>query len=295
MKLNYFFASIIWIFIFIGISSGEIFRLENGTILQGTITYEDEDNISIFNNSYALSYIKSPDIWGITLKRSEISNIIKEAVFDKEIDLEQLSKLNDDDWNKLEYKSKLLGVKPDKTKSLAEKYHPRIGLLAGYLVPAGQIASVLKPGLTYGFLFDIHMPVEFMERHGIDWRMGLSGNYTKLSSTGKAASAEMTLMPVLISNEFGFQTKYDLRPYFKLDCGVSMSRLKYKSDNPGGKNLSSTDMDVLAGLGAGYRNRNLPMLEFFLEAAYMRIFEQTSGDFYFLSFGISYHFFSKGE
>lgn len=287
MKLRYLLAAIIPVLFFISVSSGEIIRLKNGNIVQGRIAYEAPDFIRVIDATSNKEVI---------VKRADITNMISEKVFDTVIDFGQLRNLKDEGWKKLEEKSKKIEIEKKaeiaRPKSFTEKFQPRLGLLAAYMMPTGDIGSALDPAIGFGLLFDLRMPV-FSESSLWDLRSGLAFSYAKFSSTIADFPADVTLMPILINNEIGYLTNFGLRPYFTLDLGLTMASLKDKSQNDVKKDTSSMDLTVFAGVGAGYRNRKLPMMEVFLNLGYMMVFEQTSGNFININFGAAYHFYSK--
>jgi hypothetical protein len=222
--------------------------------------------------------------------------MVNEKVFDTVIDFGQLRNLKEDGWKKLEEKSKKIEeakkAEVARPASFSEKFQPKIGLAAAYMMPTGDIGSALDPAIGFGLVFDMRMPV-FAETSPWELRTGLALSYASFSSTVENFPADVTLMPILVNNEMGYLTGSGFRPYFTLDLGITMAALKDKSDNTEKKDTSSMDLTVFAGVGVGYRNSKLPMLELFLDAGYMMVFEQTSGSFINISFGAAYHFYSK--
>ncbi|MBP7585525.1 MAG: hypothetical protein KBA61_15895 [Spirochaetes bacterium] len=286
MKSRFLLAAVVPILLFISVSSGEVIRLKNGNVIQGAITQEAPNTIKLIDAATKKE---------ITLKRADIATTVSEKAIDGPVNLVQLKALNNDGWRKLEEKSKIATVpKPEPTtgKPFVEKFQPRAGLFVSYMMPSGDIGPALDPAIGFGLLFDMRMPV-FAETSTWDLRTGITLSYATFGSTGDALPADVTLIPILINNEIGYKTIFGLRPYFTLDLGITMASLKDKSDNTEKKNTSSMDLTVFAGVGAGYRHPKLPMLELFLDAGYMMVFEQTNGNFININFGAAYHFSSK--
>jgi len=286
MKSRFLLAAVVPVLFFISVSSGEVIRLKNGNVIQGTITQEAPNTIKLVDATTKKE---------TTIKRADIANMVSEKAITPPINLGQLKALNNNGWKKLEEKSKIATApkpEPAAGKPFAEKFQPRAGFFASYMMPSGDIGSALDPAIGFGLLFDMRMPV-FREDSPWSLRTGIAASYATFGSTGDALPADVTLIPILINNEIGYTTNFGLRPYFTLDLGITMASLKDKSDNTEKKDTSSMDLTVFAGVGAGYRHPKLPMLELFLDAGYMMVFEQTNGNFINISFGAAYHFYSK--
>ena len=287
MKPRYLLAAVVPVLLFISVSSGEVIRLKNGNVIQGAITQEAPNTIKLIDAATKKEII---------VKRADIATTVSEKAIDGPVNLVQLKALNNDGWKKLEEKSKIATApKPEPTagKPFAEKFLPRAGLFVSYMMPSGDIGSALDPAIGFGLMGDVQVPIPYLEKRNFDLRSGLALGYAKFSSTVKDFAAEVTLIPILINNELGYQTNFGLRPYFTLDLGITMASLADNSPNPEKKDTSSMDMTLFTGVGAGYRHRKLPMLEVFLDVGYMMVFEQVNGNFININFGAAYHFYSK--
>lgn len=137
----------------------------------------------------------------------------------------------------------------------------------------------------------------FAEQSPLDLRSGISAGYAKFTSPGSETTikGDVTVLPILLSNEFGYRTAVGFRPYAKLALGISMTSLTDKSDNTEKKDASSMDFALMTGAGVGYRHKSLPSLEVFLEAGYMMIFEKVNGNFINISFGATFHFATQED
>ncbi|RJQ38801.1 MAG: hypothetical protein C4555_04505 [Dehalococcoidia bacterium] len=289
MKPRYLLAMAVPVLLFVSVSSGEIIRLKNGTILQGRIAFESPEVVRIIDAATNKE---------VNLRRAEIANMVSEKVFDNVIDFGQLRNLKEEGWKKLEEKSKKAEeaktAEAARPASFSEKFQPKIGLGAAYMMPTGDIGTVLDPAIGFGLVFDMRMPV-FAMTSPWSLRTGLAVSYASFGSKMENFPADVTLLPILLNNEIGYATSSGLRPYFTLDLGITMASLKDKSDNTEKKDTSSMDLTVFAGAGVGYRHKSLPSLELFLDAGYMMVFEQTSGNFINVNFGAAFHFFSRTE
>ncbi len=289
MKTKLTAAFIISLTLFIGISHGEVIRLKNGNLIRGKVILETKAVVRINDASTGKE---------VTLNRAEVENIVDDRALEGTVDLKALKKLKSEDWVKLEEKSKSIQSAKSQTEPTApgfpEKFRPRLGVQVNYLMPSGNIGSALDPAIGGGLLLDMRIPV-FNPEGGAELRTGLSAGYASFSSTVENFPATVTIIPLLLNNEIGYITESGFRPYLKLGLGVSMASLTDDSDNTEKKDTSSMDFTILAGAGAGYRNKNLPSVELFLEAGYLMLFEKTSGNFINVSFGVSYHFYSRED
>lgn len=272
--------------LFFTLSRAEIIRQKNGTVLVGTIVSETKAAIKLRDSKTGNE---------IFLARDQIANIVSEKAIDGPIDTAKLAKLSANEWRNLEEKSKKISEEPTKapeaTPGFAQKFKPRAGLVFAYHIPSGEIGSALDPSIGFGALFDVRLPL-FAQNSPMELRSGLSVSYAKFTSPGSdtTLAGDVTIFPILLSNEFGYLTSMGFRPYAKLDLGVSMTSLKDKSDNAEKKDTSSMDFTLRAGLGAGYRHKSLPSLEVFLEGGYMMVFEKVNGNFLNIAIGATYHF-----
>lgn len=272
-------------------SNAEIIRLKDGNIKYATIITETKVNIKIRDvKTGKEEYID----------RNQIANIVSEKAIDGPIDTEKLAKLSANDWRNLEEKSKKISDAPQETPEakpgFAQRFKPRAGIALSYIMPSGDIGSALDPAIGFGALFDVRVPV-FAETSSLELRSGITAGYAKFTSPGSDTTlkADVTILPVLLSNEFGYLTSVGFRPYAKLEFGISMTSLADKSDNTEKKDTSSMDFTLRAGAGAGYRHKSLPSLEVFLEGGYLMVFEKVNGTFLQFTFGATYHFAAQEE
>lgn len=272
-------------------SRAEIIRLKNGTVVHGTITSETKINIKFCDAKTGKEEYFMGD---------QIANIVSDKAIDGPIDTAKLAKLSANNWRNLEDKSKKISDAPQEAPKEApgftSRYKPRAGIALSYCMPSGDIGTALDPAIGFGALFDVRVPV-FAETSALELRSGISAGYAKFTSPGSDSTlaAEVTILPIMLSNEFGYLTSVGFRPYAKFELGISMTSLADKSDNSEKKDTSSMDFTLRAGAGAGYRHKSLPSLEVFLEGAYMMVFEKVNGNFLQFTFGATYHFATQEE
>lgn len=260
--LKFFFCFIcafIYVFILPENLSASTIILKNDKVIEGDITFEDENKVVVLEYVTNYSYI---------LKRSEIKDI------------------------KYEKRVKRKPVTEKGMDTFMDIFQPKLSLCPGFSMPIGDIAAVLSPGYGASLLMDIRIPLTRLERKGFYLRANISTKILYFFSKDPDVDANVLLIPNLLGAEISYNLKYGFRPFFSLGAGFSFAILSGESPKTGAVQKSSFDGSIMPRLGIGYTNQSIPRIELLLDFGYLLVFEKQSGSFINFSFGISYRFYN---
>jgi len=166
----------------------------------------------------------------------------------------------------------------------SEKFQPRIGLLAGFMFPAGDVGPVMKAGFGANVFGDVSIPISFLNRSGFVFRSGILLGYIGAGSENTSFDARVGVVPIVAYADLGYPLKFGLVPSFRIGFGGSSVSLKDKSG--GGNDQSS--FDATLQIGAAFSYKPFEQIEFILNTGYAVLFEEVNGNFVYFGLGAAY-------
>ncbi len=245
--------------------------------------------ISLFSASIVL---KNKTIEGRIIEEGKESITVKEFVTNKQYKIKRsdITEIKYDDSELKKNREQLeKGEKPDEIP-FTEKYKFRMGILPALMIPTGDVGGALGMGLGAQIFGDLL----FWEKE-TSIRAGASLGYYSFPVEATGKTGTLTLLPILLYADAAYPLPSGFKPYAKIGFGLTMASLSGEYDDGESINASSNDLTLSVGIGTAYALASLPNLEFILDVSYMIVFEEVSGNFASISFGVAYRFDKAGE
>lgn len=186
----------------------------------------------------------------------------------------------------------------DSAKDLADPvkkqqlgWSPEFGVVGTAGMPFGDAGQVLNLGFGGRADFNTHIPaLKFFKQHSFDIRPGFFGGVMLHSVKSDTKTGKFTALPGVLYAQLELtKVRADLRPYFAVGSGVTMSSASSTVTSTGeSKSVSSVDATIYVALGMKYFLGKDQKFFIRADVSFYMIFEEVSGMFIHANVGGGY-------